>query len=246
MTRRRTVVLSVAVAVSFVILCGLGAWQVQRLGWKEALIAAAETRSTAEPTPLPPPSGWNALSRADDEYRAVTLTGTFRHEHEVHVYTVLSDARGAAHGQGYWVLTPLDLSGGEGTVIVNRGFVPEDRKAAVTREEGQVEGEVTLEGLIRFPIVGGWVTPDRDLDRNIWFTRDPAEIAEARGLAPPVAPFTIDQRAPVPPGGLPQPGETRLSFRNAHLGYAITWFGLAAALAAIYVAFLRSERRRER
>ncbi len=240
MSRRRFVFVSVAVAIAFAILCALGFWQVHRLHWKEALIAAAETRSTLPPVPMPGPSEWPRLDPESYEYRTVSATGTFLHDKEVHAYTVLSEARGPAHGQGYWVLTPLELADGSGTVIVNRGFVPEDRKAPSTRPEGQVDGEVTVEGLMRAPQTGSLFLPSDDPVKNVWFTRDPQKIAAAEDLQGPVAPFTIDQRAPVPPGGLPQPGETRLHFRNAHLGYIITWFGLALALLGIYAALARS------
>lgn len=244
MARPRLIAVGAAVAVALAILSGLGLWQVERLAWKEALIAAAESRSTRPPVPLPPHDGWAALDPGDYEYRAVTATGTFLHTDEIHAYTVLSESRGDEAGQGYWVLTPLALSDGSGTVIVNRGFVPEDRKAPDSRARGQVAGEVTIEGLMRAPQTGGWMLPDDDPVRNVWFTRDPAKIAAVEGLPAPVAPFTVDQTAPVPPGGLPQPGETRLAFRNNHLGYAITWFGLAAALLAVYAGLLRAEWRR--
>ncbi|ESR24933.1 SURF1 family protein [Lutibaculum baratangense] len=244
MTGRRLVLVSAFTALAFSILCALGYWQVQRLAWKEQLIAAAETRATAPAVPLPPAAEWPSLDPEDYEYRSVSATGHFRHDREVHAYTTLSEPRGSSGGQGYWVLTPLDLQDGSGSVVVNRGFVPDERKDPATRQEGLVEGEVTVEGLMRAPQTGSWMLPDDDPQRNVWFTRDPEKIAAVEGLDGPVAPFTIDQVGPAPPGGLPQPGETRLQFENSHLGYAITWFGLAAALVAVYVALLRGHLRR--
>ena len=123
-------------------------------------------------------------------------------------------------------------------MLVNRGFVPLDRMDAATRREGQVAGIVTVTGLLRLPEERSWFTPADDPARGIWQERDPAAIAKAYGLAR-AAPFFIDADASPNPGGLPQGGETKLVFPNRHLEYAITWFGLAFALLAVFVAFAR-------
>jgi surfeit locus 1 family protein len=177
----------------------------------------------------------SALSPERDEYRPVQVRGTFRHDQEVQVYTLLSDQKGRFAGPGYWVLTPLVLADG-GTVIVNRGFVPLERKDPATRPEGQIAGDVTVSGLARGPDQGNAFTPANDPAKAAWFTRDPAAIAAAFGLNR-VAPMLIDADATPSPGGLPQGGETKLAFPNRHLEYALTWYGLAAALAAVFLAF---------
>ncbi len=221
--------------VGVVTLVTLGLWQLDRLAWKNGLIERAQTRSEAAAEPLPPADEWATLDASDYEYRAVTLTGTFRHDDEVHVYTALSNARGASSGPGWWVMTPLALGDGS-VVVVNRGFVPEAAKDPAVRAEGQIAGEVTVEGLMRAPEVQGTFVPDDDAAANVWFTRDPARIAAAHDLEDPVAPFFIDARE-TPPGGLPQGGETRLTFRNDHLGYALTWLGLAATLLGVFAVW---------
>jgi surfeit locus 1 family protein len=228
---------SLLAAIALAILLGLGFWQLDRLAWKEALIARVEARTKAPAVPLPPESEWRKLNFDDDEYRRVTVTGRFHHDKEAHVYTVVSEKRGRFAGPGYWVMTPLELGDGS-FVIVNRGFVPLDRRDAATRREGQVAGTVSVTGLLRMSEDAGWFAPANDPAKNAWYRRAAAEIAKARGLVR-TAPFTVDADATPNPGGLPQGGDTRVVFTNNHLQYAITWFGIALALVGVFIAFAR-------
>ena len=221
--------------VGFAILIGLGFWQLERRIWKEQLIARVETRTRAPVQPIAVEADWLKLDAVRDEYWVVTASGTFRHDREALVHTVLSEPRGRFSGVGYWVLTPLELANGA-IVIVNRGFVSADHRNPTTRRAGQVEGPVKVTGLLRMPEAPNSFTPNNDPARGEWFVRDPQAIAAAFGLER-VAPFMIDADAAPNPGGLPQGGETRLRFPNNHLGYALTWFGLAAALAGVFGAF---------
>jgi surfeit locus 1 family protein len=215
------------------LLVGLGVWQLERLQWKNGLIAQVSARSTAPAVTLLPESQWQKIG-SDDEYRRITATGTFRHDREALLYTVEPDDRRSG-GPGYLVLTPLALDGGA-TVIVNRGFVPLDRKDAATRREGQVAGTVTVTGLLRMPEEKRWFTPVNEPAKGDWYRRDPAEIAAALGLSR-TAPFTIDADGASNPGGLPSGGRTHLAFPNNHLQYALTWFGLALTLLGVFTAF---------
>lgn len=224
--------LAAAVATALV---GLGLWQLQRLAWKEALIRTVAERTVAPPVPLPARRDWRGLDPATYEYRRVAATGRFDHAAEVHVYRPLVEARGPFHGVGDLVLTPFHLAGG-GTVVVNRGFVPEARLDPATRAAGQVAGDVTITGLMRSPQTRNGFTPADDPVRNQWFTVDPEAVAARFGIADN-APFVIDEDAGQAPGGLPQGGETVLEFPNSHLSYALTWFGLAAALFGVYAVF---------
>jgi len=223
-------------------LCALGVWQVKRLAWKEGLIAMVDARVEQPAVPLPPEAEWPGLNRDDDEYRRVTLSGRFDHDHEVAVFTSLEDDRFTVSGPGYWVLTPLVLNTGA-IVIVNRGFVPQEKRKPETRPDGQIDGEVAITGLIRMPEPGNLFTPAPDLERGDWYVRDPALIAGAFGLTR-VAPFVVDADGTENPGGLPLGGTTRIAFRNPHLGYAITWFGLALALAGVYGVWVYGQIRR--
>lgn len=222
-------------AIGIVVLLGFGFWQLERLAWKEALIARVEARTKAPAAALPAENEWSKINYEDDEYRRVTLTGSFRHDRETLIYTVLSERPRGFSGPGFFVLTPLELASGA-SVIVNRGFVPLDRKDAATRREGQISGAVTVTGLLRLPEQANIFTPSNDPAREVWYRRDPGEIARARGIER-AAPFTVDADATPNPGGLPQGGETRVIFSNNHLQYVVTWFGLALALAAVFTAF---------
>ena len=225
----------ISALVAFGLLCGLGTWQWQRLAWKEALIARATSRAAAPVAAMPAEADWPRVTAEGDEYRRVQVTGTFRHDREALCWALLSDANGRYSGPGYWVLTPLATADGA-TVLVNRGFVPLDRKDAQTRRQGEVAGTVTVTGLLRLPEKRSWFTPADDPAAHLWQERDPAAIAAAYGLSR-VAPFFIDADDTPNPGGLPQGGETKLVFPNRHLEYALTWFGLALALAAVFAAF---------
>ena len=222
-------------AVGLAVLVGFGFWQVERRVWKEELIARVEARTRAPAMPIRAEADWPNVSAVRDEYRSVTASGRFQHAREVLVYTVLSEPKGRFLGQGYWVLTPLELLSGA-IVIVNRGFVPLERTEPSTRREGQIEGLVTVTGLLRMVEITNWFTPANEPARSAWYRRDPAEIARHFALAR-TAPFMIDADAASVPGVLPQGGETRLVFSNNHLGYAITWFGLALALLGVFTVF---------
>lgn len=230
-------------AVGLAVLVGLGFWQLERRVWKEDLISRVEARTKAPAVPIPSEADWPNVSAGRDEYSRVSASGRFQHAREALVYTVLSEPKGRFSGQGYWVLTPLELGSGA-IVIVNRGFVPLDRRDPSTRREGQIEGPVSVTGLLRMPEISNWFTPMNESARGAWYRRDPAEIARHFNLVR-AAPFMIDADATPIPGGLPQGSETRLVFPNTHLGYALTWFGLALALLGVFSVFARQRLRGE-
>jgi surfeit locus 1 family protein len=228
--------------VGLVVLIGLGTWQLERRQWKESLMAALSERVSAAPTAVPPQAQWPALSAADWEFRRVTLRVEFLHEHEALVYSAGSALRADVTGPGYWVFTPARQPVGT-LIMVNRGFVGEAQKHPGARPAGQVAGVQDIVGFMRWPEHRGMFTPAGDARQNLWFAREPAEIAAAKNLGP-IAPFYIDQEGPTPPGGSPRPGALRVNLPNNHLQYAITWFGLAAALATVFVVWARGRRSR--
>jgi surfeit locus 1 family protein len=237
---RRVVIPAVAAACAFALLIGLGTWQVQRLAWKESLIATVTARFAAPPTPLPPATEWARLDPAQNEFRRVAVAARFLNDKEALVFTTGSTMRAGESGPGYWVFTPARFEGG--TVMVNRGFVPQGRQDPATRREGELTGPAQIVGVLRWPERPGLFTPAADPAKNLWFARDPAAMAAAKGIGP-VAPFYIEQEAPPAPGGLPQVGALRPSFPNNHLGYAITWYGLAAVLVVIFGVWAAGRRR---
>jgi surfeit locus 1 family protein len=230
-----------ATVVVAALLVGLGLWQLRRLAWKEGLIAAVEARVHAEPVELPPPSDWSALKPADYEYRHVRVSGVYDFSRQALVFRALSSPRGRFGGPGYLVMTPLKLASGE-TVLVNRGFVPEEMKGAA-----QTTGaaEATVSGLIRATEDRTWFTPADDPAKGVWFTRDVEQIAGALNLGPH-APFSIDADAGADPNGLPEGGETVLAFPNNHFSYAMTWFGTALALVGVFIAYALAQIRSRR
>lgn len=188
---------------------GLGVWQVQRVQWKLDLIERVETRLSEPPVAAP-----TRIDPRPFEYRPVRAIGSFLHDRATLVQALTE------RGAGYWVMTPLRTN--DGTILINRGFVPEDRRDAATRPEGQVE----IEGLLRLSEPGGrFLRPNKPAEHR-WYSRDVDAIAEARGLHQ-VAPYFIDAGASRV-GALPIGGLTVVKFRNAHLVYALTWFALAA------------------
>ena len=131
-------------------------------------------------------------------------------------------------GVGYYVMTPMHLEAG-GTVLVNRGYVPPERKDPATRETGEPRGIVRVTGLMRRPEGRNVFTPADDPAAGQYFTRDPATLAARDGVTD-AAPFTVDLDATPNPGGLPRGGTTEIAIPNNHLTYALTWFGTALAL----------------
>ena len=205
--------------IGLLLFTALGIWQVERLGWKLDLIARVDRRVHAQPVAVPELGQWLAVDPKWSEYRRVTAAGSFRHDRET-----LVDAL-TERGAGYWVLTPLVT--GSGTILVNRGFVPSDHADPRTRAAGNSAGPATIVGLLRISEPRGRVLRPNNPAENRWYSRDVGAIAQARRLGP-VAPFFIDAGAAPNPGGLPIGGLTVVSFRNAHLVYALTWFALAA------------------
>ena len=230
---------AVATVVGVALLIGLGDWQLRRLAWKEALIAAIEARAHAAPVDAPPESEWPRLDPADYEYKRVRLSGVFYGSRQVLVFRALSEPRGRYGGPGYLVMTPLEFADGA-TVLVNRGFVPEAQKAAAG--DGLGGGQTTIVGLMRASEPRNWFTPSDDPGSGQWFTRDVIAIARAEGLTR-TAPFSIDADAGPDPAALPEGGETILAFPNNHFSYALTWFGMAAALVGVFVAYAASRLR---
>ena len=222
--------------LTFVALIALGTWQIDRKAWKEALIAALTERLAAPPQALPPGKDWDRLDRARDEYRRVRFTATFDNAREALVFAAASAFRPDVTSPGYWVFTPARLSDGS-AVLVNRGFVPDARRDPKSRPQGQIVEAIEITGALRWPDERHWFTPADDVSHNLWFTRDPAGIAAAKGLDPrasAVAPFYVEEEAPAPPGGLPQPGKLVVALPDNHLQYALTWYGLAVVLAAVF------------
>ncbi|MFC5358835.1 SURF1 family protein [Azospirillum himalayense] len=233
--RRGLVLLGVLALAGVAVFTSLGVWQVERLFWKLDLIQRVEERAQAAPVPAPGPEDWPAVTAASQEYRRVSVTGRFLNDKETLVQAVTE------RGGGFWVLTPLRTDRGF-TVLVNRGFVPPERRSTDSRPDGLIDQDTTVTGLLRVTEPGGGFLRSNDPAQDRWYSRDVAAIAAARGVTE-AAPYFIDAEAS-PPGGLPVGGLTVLKFRNNHLVYALTWFALALMLIAASLYVARSEGRR--
>ena len=219
------------IAVPIVLLClGLGCWQIQRLFWKEGLIAARAAGVAAPPAAAPQDE---AAARGMEFHRVID-EGVLLNDKEIFV-----GATSDGGVNGYQILTPLREPGGR-IVFINRGFIPAELRDRTKRMTGEPTGPVRIAGLLRLPPASrpNWFLPDNRPDLNYWFWVDLPAMAAADKLDR-VAPFYIDADATPNPGGWPQGGVTRLALPNNHLQYAITWFSLAVAMVVIYVLFHR-------
>jgi surfeit locus 1 family protein len=235
--RRGLLVPALLAALGCAILASLGTWQLERKAWKESLIDTLGRRLAAPPTAVPPPSQWASLDAGNAEFRHVRFAADLEPGQEALVFTSGSAFRRDVSGPGYWLFAPARLADGS-RVVVNRGFVPEARRDPAARL--RVTGPVEIVGVMRWPERGGLFTPAGDPAHDLWFVRDHLEIAAAKNWGV-VAPFYVEQEAPIPPGGLPQPGMLTIDLPNNHLQYAITWFGLAAGLATVFMFYARAQ-----
>lgn len=211
----RTVAL-LFVALAFAGFVALGAWQVQRLHWKHALVARVDSRIHAVATPAPERARWPAVGVETDEYRRVFVQGRYLQGLDTRVQALTE------LGAGFWILSPLQSDAGK-IVLVNRGFVPDDALDAIAPPPS---GEVRIDGLLRVDEPKGILLRRNDPARDRWYSRDVVAIAHRRGLGV-VAPYFIDADARPGAGGWPRGGMTVVKFRDAHLQYALTWFALA-------------------
>jgi surfeit locus 1 family protein len=225
--------LTVATLLGLALLIGLGMWQLQRLEWKEGIIARIEARTERKPMSLQQAI---ALTRegGNTAYYPVQAEGRFHHSRERYLYAMSLDGE-----PGWHVITPLETVDGT-FVLVDRGFVPEALRDPSSRRLGQIEEVVTVTGLVRTPEEQSAFIPDNDDEANQWFSRDLPAMARSMfpGGTVQVAPFFLEAGPSEVPGGWPEGGQTRLKLDNNHLQYAITWFGLALCLVVIYGVYV--------
>lgn len=237
---RRVWPLLLASGIVLAILLVLGTWQVERLAWKEGLLAEIAERTAAAPEDLATVET-RFRETGDVEYWPITVSGTFEHAGERHFFATY------AGQSGYNVYTPLRLADGR-ALLVNRGFVPFELKDAAKRGEGQVAGPVTITGLARNPLAAkpSVVVPDNDPAANIFYWKDRDTMASSVGLATGdgLVPFFVDAGPGRAPGGWPVGGVTIIDLPNNHLQYAVTWYGLAFALVGVVGYWLWNGRRR--
>ncbi|XP_031225321.1 surfeit locus protein 1 isoform X2 [Mastomys coucha] len=214
---------------------GLGTWQVQRRKWKLKLIAELESRVMAEPIPLPA----DPVELKNLEYRPVKVRGHFDHSKELYIMprTMVDPVREARDAgrmssteSGAHVVTPFHCSDLGVTILVNRGFVPRKKVNPETRQKGQVLGEVDLVGIVRLTENRKPFVPENSPERNHWYYRDLEAMAKITGADPIFIDADFQSTTPGGPIG----GQTRVTLRNEHMQYIITWYGLCAATSYLW------------
>jgi surfeit locus 1 family protein len=213
--------------VMVLVLLGLGTWQVRRLAWKEAILAQIARAEAAPPAPLQPAAG---------PFTKVAVTGRLMHD-KAALYG--ADVRDTPAGPelGAALIEPLQRDG-DVPILVDRGWVP----LKPSRPVAMPDGIVTVAGFVYPPAAPGLFSARDDVAGRHFYTLDPAAIGAALGFDR-VAPFIlVALGAPPAPGQtvvLPIPAEHLPRPPNNHLQYAITWYGLAAALVVIFIVWAR-------
>ncbi|WP_282181344.1 SURF1 family protein [Aliiroseovarius marinus] len=215
-----TIILSLAVLALFI---GLGTWQVQRLKWKEGVLAEIDARIAAEPVPLP-----EVPDKARDTYLPVVVSGQFGDG----TLRVLVSTKQA--GAGYRLISPLLTD--RGAILIDRGFIRVADELPSTPD-----GPVQIEGNLHWPDDRRSSTPDNDVAGNTWFARDLEQMADTLGTQPLLV--ITRQMTPAEPRVLPLP-VTSDGVPNRHLEYAGTWFLLALTWSVMTLGLLWRKKRR--
>ena len=220
--------LTIVTLPAFLVLIGLGSWQLQRLQWKNDLISSFEVRSAADAIAIPA-----ANDELDDlEFHSLALNGVCQHDME----TFLT-GRTYEGNAGFHVVTPLLLDDGR-IILVNRGWVSEDYRDPLKRTFSQIDGKTSVLGILRRPGVKGYFVPENEPENGFWFTLVPSQINRHLGLGDTaIDQFYADALRTSDVVTLPIAAKTKLNLRNAHLSYAMTWYGIALALIGVYLAF---------
>ncbi|WP_430440450.1 SURF1 family protein [Shinella sp.] len=227
-SRGVAILMGAAFVVALAILLSLGTWQLQRLYWKEQLLSDMAARRIAAPVSLADIEAMAARGE-DIEYSPVTVSGVFANNKERHFFATW---RGQT---GYHVYTPLQLADGR-FLFVNRGFTPFEAKEPEMRKQGQLTGLQSVTGLARARLAEkpSSIVPDNDLSKNIFYWKDLDAMAATTGIpADRLVPFFVDAGDAPNPKGLPIGAVTQFDLPNNHLQYAVTWYGLAAALVGV-------------
>lgn len=236
MTPSRFISLSLAALCGTVVLLGLGVWQLQRMDWKQDLLEKLQSRASAPPIAMAQAVEMSTRSNGDIRFIRVHARGRYRHDAEIHLH-------GIQNKQAGWrVITPFETVEGQ-VVLVIRGFVPEAFKSPETRSAGQVTDTVSIVGQVRYGETQTMFVPDNNPGANQWYWRDLAAMQEAarKSARLTAVGFYLDLETPGHSAEWPRPQPLAAAgLHNRHFGYALTWFGLAGALVAVYGLLLRS------
>lgn len=222
--------LTLAVAIAFAILIGLGTWQVQRLHWKEGLLARIAALQAAPAQPVGPVLDRVAQGGDADFTRVKATCPGLAKAPFVELYTLRDGQAGVR------LMSACRVAGSAyGSVLVDRGYVADTTSARPPVDPADTT-PVELVGVLRQPEAGNRFSPPNTPQR--WYVRDVPGMAAAL-KAPKPAPLVIMAETATNPGwkGL-VPAPIPADIPNRHLEYALTWYGLAAALLGVYAAML--------
>ena len=229
--------LTAATLIALVILVALGAWQLQRLAWKERLLAHVEALRSAPARPLEPVLDGLADGRDVDFTRVrVTCPGLSRAPY-LELYG-LKDGQAGSRLISACTVASRSFR----TVLVDRGFV-RDVISARPPVDPADRGPVEVTGVLRTPEPATFMTPKNQAGANRWFSRDVPAMARALDAPLPAPVFLFAETSSNPEWQALQPAPLPSQIPNRHLEYALTWFGLAAALAGVYAAVLVRRRK---
>lgn len=229
--------LTVATAIALAILIALGAWQLQRMAWKNQLLAHVAALQSAAPQPLEPVLDALADGRDVDFTRVRVSCPGLAGAPFLELY-------GLKDGQaGSRLISACTVASRKyRTVLVDRGFVGDTISARPPIDPAD-RTPVELTGVLRVPDRATFMTPPNQVQANRWFSRDTEAMARALGAAAPAPVFLFAESATNPGFPALQPAPLPAQIPNRHLEYALTWFGLAAALAGVYAAVLLRRRK---
>lgn len=207
-----------------IVLASLGFWQLQRLEWKETLLAERAGRLTAAPVALPARPTEEA-----DQYLSVAVEGAFLPGD----LPVLASTRDV--GAMFRIIAPFETTTGR-RLLVDRGYVLDELKDAP-----RPAGQARLIGNLHWPDEIDSATPAPDLKANIWFGRDVAAMAQALSTEPVL--LVVRETSEIGTGITPLPVDTA-SIPNNHFSYAVQWFGFAIVWAAMSLLLIWRQARK--
>ena len=224
--------LTIATVIGLAILIALGVWQLQRLKWKEALLAHVAALQTAAPQPLEPVLDRLAGGEDVDLTRVKVTCPGLGAAPALELYGIKGGQAGSRLISACQVASSRYRS-----ILVDRGFVG-DTISARPPVDAADRTPVEMVGVLRKPDKATFVTPKNQLQANHWFSRDVPAMAAALHAPQPAPVFLMAETSTNPEWKALDPAPLPAEIPNRHLEYALTWFGLAGALASVYAAML--------
>lgn len=231
-------ILSLVTLIALSVLIALGAWQLRRLEWKRDLLRRIEALQSAPAPPVEALLAERAAGGDVDYVRGIVDCPGLDRAPFVTLYAF------EARVTGVRIISACRLDGAPyEAVLVDRGFLS-DAEAPRLESGGAMADHRPVVGVLRTPPARSFAAAEDQPERRLWYNRDIPAMAQALGITGAVAPVFLFLESPPPVGFGPRPAPLPNGISNRHLGYAITWFGLAAALAAVYLALILKGRNR--